>query len=63
MSDCGRYVILDIIKGAEPRSKIYYCDLNKVGNEIKGEKFCCCGLFVLFCFCFYPRICFVSFYF
>ena len=36
ISDCGRYVILYISKGAEPRSKIYYCDLEKIGGEVKG---------------------------
>ncbi len=51
MSDCGRYVILYITKGAEPQSKIYYSDLNKVGNEIKGEKSSELLLLLLVSFC------------
>jgi hypothetical protein len=38
VSDCGRYVVLYISKGAEPRNKIYYCDLEKFeGRKITGE--------------------------
>ena len=40
MSDCGRYVVLYITKGAEPRAKIYYCDLKKVGSETQGDSGC-----------------------
>ena len=37
MSDCGRYIILYISKGAEPRNKLYYCDLeNMEGRNITG---------------------------
>lgn len=40
MSDCGRYVLLYISKGAEPRNKLYYCDLEKFeGKKITGELF------------------------
>lgn len=38
VSDCGRYVLLYISKGAEPRNKLYYCDLDKFeGRRITGE--------------------------
>ena len=40
VSDCGRYVVLYITKGAEPRAKIYYCDLKEVGSEIQGDSGC-----------------------
>lgn len=30
VSDNGRYVLLYISKGAEPRNKLFYCDLDKM---------------------------------
>ena len=37
VSDCGRYVLLYISKGAESKNKFYYCDLEKLdGREITG---------------------------
>ena len=37
VSDCGRYILLYISKGAEPRNKLYYCDMEKLeGSRITG---------------------------
>lgn len=47
VSDCGRYVLLYISKGAEPRNKLLYCDLEKLeGRRITGE-WCYCVVCVL----------------
>lgn len=38
VSDCGRYILLYITKGAEPRSKFYYGDLEELeGRKITGQ--------------------------
>ena len=37
LSDEGRYVIMYIFRGAEPKNKLYYCDLEAVGYKIEGE--------------------------
>ena len=37
ISDHGRYLIMYISKGAEPRNKLYYCDLSLLeGGKITG---------------------------
>ncbi|XP_064382801.1 prolyl endopeptidase-like [Halichondria panicea] len=37
VSDCGRYVILYVSRGAEPRNKLYYSDLEQLpGQQITG---------------------------
>ena len=39
MSDYGRYLILYISRGAEPRNKLYYCDLTALeGGKIGGKR-------------------------
>ncbi len=38
VSDCGRYVILYVSRGAEPRNKLYYADLKQLpGQQITGQ--------------------------
>ena len=38
VSDCGRYVILYVNRGAEPKNLLYYCDLkNEPEERIAGE--------------------------
>ena len=37
VSDEGRYVVLYVTRGAEPRNKLYYCDLEKLDYKIEGE--------------------------
>ena len=37
LSDEGRYVIMYIFRGAEPKNKLYYCDLEAIGYKIEGE--------------------------
>ena len=38
VSDCGRYILLYISKGAEPRNMLYYCDMDKLeGGRVTGE--------------------------
>ena len=36
LSDKGRYLILYIFRGAEPRNKLYYCDLEKLDYKIES---------------------------
>ena len=37
VGDKGRFLMLYISRGAEPRQKIYYCDLSKLdGGNIQG---------------------------
>ena len=36
LSDEGRYLILYIFRGAEPRNKLYYCDLEKLNYKIEN---------------------------
>ncbi len=37
VSDCGRYVVLYVSRGAEPRNKLYYSDLDELpGRQISG---------------------------
>ena len=36
LSDEGRYVTLYIFRGAEPRNKLYYCDLEKLNYKIES---------------------------
>ena len=37
MSDYGQYLIMYISRGAEPRNKLYYCDLTSLeGGKISG---------------------------
>ena len=37
VSDEGRYVIVYVSRGAEPRNKLYYCDLKKLDYKIEGK--------------------------
>ena len=37
VSDEGRYMLMTVSRGAEPRNKFYYCDLTKLdGGKIEG---------------------------
>lgn len=37
VSDEGRYMLMTVSRGAEPRNKFYYCDLTKLdGGKIQG---------------------------
>ena len=36
LSDEGRYLIMYVVRGAEPKNKLYYCDLETVGYKIEG---------------------------
>ena len=37
MSDCGRYLVLEIREGCDPVNRLYYCDLQSLTEGIKGE--------------------------
>ena len=37
LSDEGRYVILYVVRGAEPKNKLYYCDLGAIDYKIEGR--------------------------
>ena len=37
LSDEGRYVIMYVSQGAEPKNKLFYCDLDTINHKIEGE--------------------------
>ena len=36
VSDCGRYVVLDIREGTNPVNRLWYCDLEALSEGITG---------------------------
>ena len=37
MSDCGRYVVMEIREGCDPVNRLYYVDLQKLPEGINGK--------------------------